>query len=193
MSQLNWPTGIERTDPSERTMGSKFSASLGDTTDEIQTSMERMDVTDYRASHAGQGMGEHNLPRYNAIPDDPGFVLRWSVDGRDHAVACDGYTALGANVREVYLWIEETRKRAKRKARTAQAEFAAAALPSGEAAEADELSAPAPKVLGVQPDAPEAVIQAAFRERVKKAHNDLDGDDVYPVHELKQAREELIG
>jgi hypothetical protein len=46
-------------------------------------------------------------------------------------------------------------------------------------------------VLGVDPDAPEAVVKAAARERLKDAHPDHGGSDA-ELQRVKQARDELL-
>lgn len=47
------------------------------------------------------------------------------------------------------------------------------------------------EVLGVDPDAPEAVVKAAARERLKTAHPDHGGSEP-ELRRVKQARDELL-
>lgn len=47
------------------------------------------------------------------------------------------------------------------------------------------------EVLGVDPDAPEAVVKAAARERLKAAHPDHGGSEP-ELRRVKQARDELL-
>ena len=44
MSGLDWPTGFERTDATERTRNNRFEASLRDTIDDLEAELERLDV-----------------------------------------------------------------------------------------------------------------------------------------------------
>jgi len=134
VSGIDWPAGFERTDEYHRLSGSKFQASLADTTSEIAAEMDRMGVDEWHASTGSCGAytKSNGLPKHNANPDDPGFVLRWSKDGEQFAVACDKYRRLRDNCRSVYLWVHETRMRSNRPVQTGEDEFAAARLPSGE-------------------------------------------------------------
>ena len=172
---LEWPPEIDRTSPSERSSKSRFSATLGSTTGELAQEMDRLDPDDWRASIGNQHTKSNGLPRHNANPDDPRFVLRWSKDGEQYAVACDAYEQLRDNVREVFKWMRETRLRADRPVETADAEFAAARLPS---ADDDTVVASEPphEVLEVSPDADPGVVQAAARAKKKEHHPDTGGD-----------------
>lgn len=147
VSNLDWPDGFERTPEAERERTHKFQAGAGQTKKEIDGEMGRLEVSEYRLE-TGSG-------------SDPGVVLRWRKDGRDHAVACDHYASKSSNLRAVYLWVNETRMRSDRPVWTGQDEFAAARLPSGDedVIVADDGTAQEPhEVLGVDPEAPEATI-----------------------------------
>ena len=187
---LDWPAGWERTPPEERTKARKFECSIASTTSALQKEMGRMDVDDYRGSIANQHTKSDGLPLHDANPDDPGFVLRWTDDGEQFAVACDAYSRLRDNVRTVSLWVHETRMRGQRPVQTGDSEFAAARLPSGED---DQITPdpPAHEVLGVVPDAPQSVIEAAARERIKETHPDAGGDRE-AFQRVKRAKEDLL-
>jgi len=176
VSELDWPTGFERTAPGERERNSPFSVSLAQTSSDIRTELDRMGADDWRASTASGGAytKRDGLPKHNANPGDPGFVLRWTNDGENFAVACDHYAGLRDNARTVYLWINETRKRSQRPVQTGSAEFAAARLPSGDD-DAIVATEPPHEVLGVAKDAPEAVVEAAARRLKANAHPDSGG------------------
>jgi hypothetical protein len=149
-----------------------------------------MDVDDWRASTASGGSHTkpNGLPKYSANPEDPGFVLRWTDDGEQFAVACDAYTRLRDNVRAVYLWVHETRMRAQRPVRTGDSEFAAARLPSGDE-DAIEAREPPHEVLGVDPDAPDDVVKGAARALKKRTHPDQGGsnEDLKRILEAEEA------
>ena len=178
MSSLDWPAGFERTRPGERERTSAFSVTLAETSDDIRTEMDRLGADGWRASTASGGAytKSDGLPKHNANPDDPGFVLRWTNDGEDFAVACDHYRDLRDNVRTVFLWVNETRKRSQRPVETGSTEFAAARLPSGDedAVAAGESEAPH-EILNVGPDAPDEVVKAAARRLKADAHPDSGG------------------
>jgi len=194
MSAIDWPAGWERTPPAERERTTKFGASLASSCSAIETEMSRMDVDDFRASTASGGayVRKSGLPKHNANPDDPGFVLKWTDDGDQFAVACDHYADLRDNVRSVYLWINETRLRSQRPVRTGDAEFAAARLPSGEE-ETPVVTTKAPhEVLEVAPDASDEVVEAAYRQKIKTAHPD-QGGDAASVERVQNAKEAMLG
>ncbi|GAB3315146.1 J domain-containing protein [Haloplanus salinarum] len=193
MSRIDWPAGFERTTERRRTSGSKFQASLADTTKSIAAEMDRMGVDSWRASTGSGGAytKSNGLPKHNANPDDPGFVLRWSKDGEQFAVACDKYRRLRDNCRAVYLWVHETRMRGNRPVKTGQDEFAAARLPSGE--EDTVVAGVSPHdVLDVAPDAPDHVVENAYRERVQETHPDKPGGDQEAFRRVQEAREALL-
>jgi len=193
VSQIDWPAGWERTPPAERTTARKFQATLGDTTESIIGEMDRMGVDKFRASTASGGAytTSRGLPKHDANPDDPGFVLKWSDDGEQFAVACDAYTRLKDNVRAVYLWVNETRMCGQRPVRTGDTEFAAARLPSGKE-DAVAAGPPPHNVLDVSPDAPAAVVKGAYREFLKERHPDHGGSPE-EFRRLQTAKEAMLG
>ena len=130
------------------------------------------------------------MPGVTIDPDDPGFALRWSDDGDQFAVACDAYTRLRDNAREVYLWVNETRMRSQRAVVTGQSEFAAAQLPSGQETVAAE--PPAHEVLGVDRNAPEAVVKGAARSLKAEKHPDRGGSEE-EFKRVVNAEESLLG
>jgi len=189
---LDWPAGWERTPPAQRERNRSFEASIATTTEELATEMDRMDVDHWRGSIGNQHTKTDSLPRHNANPDDPGFVLRWTDDGEQFAVACDDYSRLRDNLRTVYLWVHETRMRSQRPVKTGDAEFAAARLPSGDEEEAVVASKAPHEVLEVAPDASDAVVKAAFRQQMKSAHPD-QGGDAAEFERVKNAKDAMLG
>lgn len=182
MSNIDWPNGFGRTPAADRERNRSYKASLADTTESIETEMQRMDVDSWRASTASGGshVKSNGLPKHSANPEDPGFVLRWQKGAEQFAVACDEYSRLRDNARTVYLWVHETRMRGQRPVKTGDAEFAAARLPPADG-EGDAIVAgpadtePPHEVLGVDPDAPEAVVKGAARGLKKRKHPDAGG------------------
>lgn len=180
MTGLDWPAGFERTSADDREPNRSFEATLGSTTSELATEMDRMGVDHWRGEIANAHTKSNGLPLYNANPDDPGFVLRWTDDEEQFAVACDASTRLRDNVRYVLKWVNETRMRGQRPVKTGDSEFAAARLPPGDetggAVAASSTVEPAHEVLGVQPDAPESIVERAARARKVETHPDNGGD-----------------
>jgi hypothetical protein len=155
--------------------------------------MDRMGVDDFRASTASGGAytKSNGLPKSRANPDDPGFVLRWSKDGEQFAVACDKYRRLRDNARAVYLWVRETRKRGTRPVKTGDTEFAAARLPSGEE-DAVVAEVPPHEVLGVARDADRDAVEDAYRERVQETHPDKPDGDEAAFRRVQEAKEAML-
>lgn len=179
MSRIDWPAGFDRTPKSERERNRSFEATLATTTSELETEMDRMGVDHWRASIGNSHTKSNGLPLHNANPDDPGFVLQWTDDEEQFAVACDASPRLRDNVRYVLKWVHETRIRSQRPVETGDSEFAAARLPPGDGDDAVTETAtrqPPHEVLGVAPDAPKNVVESAARARKAETHPDNDGD-----------------
>ncbi|ELZ39614.1 hypothetical protein [Halorubrum tebenquichense] len=197
MSNLDWPTGWERTPPADRAKNRSFEATLGATTKALATELDRMNVDGWRASIANAHTKSNGLPLANANPNDPGFVLRWREDDQEYAVACDASPRLRDNVRTAYKWIHETRMRGNRPVQTGDSEFAAARLPPGDGDEdavvaGSATSKPAHEVLGVDVYASEAEVIEAYHERVKEAHPDHGGSEE-ELYRVRDAKEEMLG
>ncbi|WP_231183548.1 J domain-containing protein [Haladaptatus sp. DYF46] len=191
---LDWPATFEQTDPTERTRNNRYEASLRTSIDDVAAELKRVGVDDWRLSTAARHQKQN--PRYpyaNASPTDPSAVVRWTMDGEQYAVACDAYSRLRDNVRTLYLYLREKRKMEQRPVVTGESEFANARLPP---ADESAVAAPAPadephEILGVAPDAPDAVVRGAFRELVKERHPDHGGSE-REFTRLKRAREVML-
>jgi len=195
MRGLDWPDGFERTREFDRKPNRRFQASLATTTSDLETELDRLDPDDWRASTGNQHTKSNGLPLHNAQPDDPGFVLRWTADDAQYAVACDAYSRLRDNVRAVSLWLHDTRMRSQRPVVTGEDDFAAARLPPGDDTNAvvAQPAQNAPQdVLGVAPDAPEGVVKAAARELKKQTHPDRPDGDEERFKEIVSAEEAML-
>ncbi len=177
-------------DADRREPNRNFEATLAQTTEDIETEMDRLDPDEWRASIGNSHTKSNTLPLHKASPDDPGFVLRWTMDGEQFAVACDAYSRLRDNAREVYLWVHETRMRGSRAVETGESEFAAARLPSGDG-DSVVASQPPHDVLDVAPNAPKGVVRAAYREKTKEMHPDQGGSKE-GFQRLKNAKEAMV-
>jgi DnaJ-domain-containing protein 1 len=192
MSELDWPRGFERTDPADRERNNRFEASLRDSIDDLEAELERLDVDDWRLSTDARHQKQNpKYPYANASPDDPGAVVRWTMDGDQFAVACDSYSRLRDNVRTLYLYIREKRKMEQRPVETGESEFANARLPSGD----DEVVTtrpPAHEILGVERGADADEVRRAFRRRVQTAHPDHGGSEE-EFRRMTDAKEAMLG
>lgn len=188
---IDWPMGFERTPARERTRNNRFEKSLRQSIDDLADELERVGVDDWRLDTGARHQKRN--PRYpyaDANPEDPGAVVRWSMDGEQYAVACDAYSRLRDNIRSMYLYIREKRKMEDRPVETGESEFANARLPSGDE---DSIVAerPAHVVLGVEKDATEAEVIEAYRARVKETHPDQDGSQA-ALQEVRDAKEAML-
>jgi hypothetical protein len=143
--------------------------------------MERLEVDDWRLSTGLDHQSRNpNRPYANQPePDDPGVVVRWTMDGDQYAVACDEYSRARDNLRTVGLYIREKRKMETRPVMTGESEFANARLPPADdenAVVAGPASEPPHEVLGVTPDAEDAAVEGAARRLKAKHHPDAGGD-----------------
>jgi hypothetical protein len=180
VTRLGWPPGFERVPSVEREPNRSYDVSLSTALDELEAELERLGAEEYRLSTAAPQRQRDNRPYANASPDDPGAVVRWTMDGEQYAVACDAYSRLRDNVRTIGLYVREKRKMEQRPVVTGESEFANARLPSG--AERDVIvagdgSGRAPhEILGVTADAPEEAVRGAARQLKRKHHPDQGGD-----------------
>ena len=190
MSRIEWPADFERTPDREREKNHRFDVSVSQAFDELEAELDRLDVDDYRYSFDAQSRQTDGRPYSRANPDDPAFVLRWSMDGQQFAVACDRWARLRDNVRSVGLYVREKRKMENRPVTTGESEFANARLPS-----ADESTVtgepPAHVVLDTSPEASDDEIRAAYRERLKEVHPDVGGDPDQ-FKRVQRAKERLL-
>lgn len=180
---IDWPNHLEheRTDEQDRKSGkSKFNVTQNKAFARLETQLERLGVDKFAYDFDAPPRQKDQRPYSRSSPDDPGFVLRWEINGVDYAAACDAYDDLRANVRAIGLWFKEKRMMEGRPVATAEDEFSNAALPPGNEEEAIVVPAGNEKepheVLGVAPDADPAVVKGAHRQLQGKYHPD-SGDD----------------
>jgi hypothetical protein len=191
VSRVEWPAGFERTPDHEREKNRRFDVSLAQAFDELEDDLARLGVDDFRYSFDARSRQTDGRPYSRANPDDPAFVLKWSMDGQQFAVACDRWSTLRDNVRSVGLYVREKRKMENRPVTTGASEFANARLPS---ADEDALvgEPPAHAVLDVTPEASPDEIEAAYRERVREVHPDHGGSQA-AFQRVQRARDTLLG
>lgn len=175
-SLQQWPDGLGRSE--DRSRSSRFKVPNGKSRRDLEAELGRLDPDDWRVYTGNQHTKSNGLPLSDANPDDPGFALKWTKSGEVYAVGCDAYTSLFDNVREVFLWLRETRKRSDRPVQTGSSSFGAAKLPPGEDSDHEtEVVVEDPyEVLGVREEASLAVVEAAYEEVRNEAHPDKGGD-----------------
>lgn len=194
-SRVDWPQGFDRHDESERSPNRSYEVTLAKAFDDLEDELGRLDVDDYRYSFDAQQRQRDGRPYSRARPDDPSFVIRWTMEGAQYAVACDRYSRLRDNVRTVGLYVREKRKMESRPVATGESEFANARLPPADETTADgpvvAHSRPPHEVLGVETNAPVEVVKAAYRALAKERHSDHGGSDE-EMRELNAAKEAML-
>jgi hypothetical protein len=186
MSDIDWPDGFERTDPSDRKAypgGFRVTRSVafGNVLDELAT---WDGVTDVRLDSGAEHQKQNpNKPYASASFDDPGVVVRFTKGGEQMAAACDRWDNPRDNAQDLYHYLHETRMQEQRGTVTAESEYRKLRLPSGDETVAAE--PPAWAVLEVDPDAPADAVREAFQRRAKEAHPDHGGSQ----EELTRVRE----
>ena len=191
MSRVQWPADWPRTPADERELTHKFSLTLAQAFSRLEKELERIGADDYDYEFDAQQRKRDKRPYSRASPDDPSFVVRWSMKGEQYAAACDHYTALRDNVRATGLYLQEKRKMEARPVTTGESEFTNLRLPAG-----DEPIVPdrtARQVLGVGLDAGRSEIIEACRERVQETNPDRPDGDAEEHKRVLEAKEELLG
>lgn len=180
MTLFDWPDGFERAENEDRETTNKFETGIRQTKRNLESEMERLGVDEWDLDEE-PGSG-------------PSVVLRWIKGGQEFAVAADEYKAKKSNLRELYLWVNETRMRSTRKVKTGQDNFAAAALPSGDeegVAEPVEPTRPPHEVLELSPDASDDAVKAVSRQLKGKYHPETgdmpDREEYIKVSKAKEA------
>ncbi|ADB63968.1 heat shock protein DnaJ domain protein (plasmid) [Haloterrigena turkmenica DSM 5511] len=189
---IDWPPQFPRTSAEDRQPNNRFDTSLRQSIDDLADELERVGADDWRLETAAEHQKRN--PRYpyaDASPDDPGAVVRWTMDGDQYAAACDAYTRLRDNIRSLYKYIHEKRKMESRPVTTGESEFANARLPPADQEIAVEAEPPAHVVLGVDPNAGPEDIRQAYRRQAIDAHPD-NGGSKREFRRLKRAKEQLL-
>jgi len=186
---IDWPAGFDRTPADEREPNRSFEVSLSDAFGNLEAELRRQEVDDYRYEFDARARKKDQRPYSRANPDDASFVVRWTKDGNQYAVACDAYSRLRDNVHAVGKYINEKGRMQRRPVTTGKSEFANAQLPSGDE-EAVVAAEPAYAVLGVDPDASDAEVRDAYRDQLTEVHPDQGGSEE-AFREVQRAKEVL--
>jgi hypothetical protein len=193
MSDLDWPEGYERTDPSDREpCPNGFRVSRTEAFKNILSELDMWDgVTDVQldsgAEHTKQ---DPNRPYADATFDDPGVVVRFNKRGEDMAAVCDRWDNPRDNAQDLYYTLHKSRMDEQRGTVTAKSEYDKYRLPSGEE-DATAATPPAHAVLGVERGASDAEVKAAYRERIKEVHPD-NGGTQEQFERVQNAKEALL-
>ncbi|QCC57386.1 J domain-containing protein [Natrinema thermotolerans] len=214
--QLQWPDGYDRTDPDDREpYPGDLSLTHREAFESIVEELERWGKTDVEIETASTHYAnDPNIPHKSGDPDDVGVVAYYrdleAHSSEQSAIACDRWESHRENARAISLWIRRIRLADRCGVETAREIDEVAQLPPadgdvqggrGEAVAAppapsqeDILGDEEPhEVLDVQPDAPDEIVQAAFRAQVKdlEGHPDTGGSSGR-FRKLEKAREVML-
>ncbi|WP_049928658.1 J domain-containing protein [Halopiger goleimassiliensis] len=189
--RLEWPAGFERTPADEReSYPHGFRVSRTAAFDNILKELRKMDARNVQVKTAApHTQAEPHRPYADRDPDDPGVVVYFERDGQQFAVPCDRWDNLRDNAQAIAKYLNAKRALDRYGVQTVESEFSTQALPS-----ADEKAVggeePPYVVLDVEPDASEAEVRHAFREKVKDAHPD-NGGSATEFQRVRDAYDEL--
>jgi len=191
---LDWPDEFERTPDAERTpYPHGFQLTRREAFESILDELQRMDVRNVQVETAAPHTAKNpSIPYKDRNPEDPGVVVYFERDSRQFAVPCDRWDNLRDNARAIALYLDAKRALERYGVQTVESEFTTQALPSGDedAVVAEE---PAHEVLGVAPDAPDDVVEAAARRLSANVHPDKPEGDEEEFKRIQRARDRLLG
>lgn len=185
---LAWPAGKPRTGYPRRASfgtkgdrGYKTEASLAVARARLQDELDRIGASHVVLS-TNVELRLDGLPRSGQPePNDRGVALYFQRSGKPVVLACDRWDRVPDNIIAIAKHIEAIRGMERWGVGTTDQLFAGfEALPAPEQWW---------QVLGVTPDAPPHLIEAAYREKAKTAHPDAGGSDA-AMARLNRARDE---
>ena len=195
---LTWPGGWTRTRPSQR-MVARFSrmrerhmhgsnwtyrdqVPMGDAVTRLSTEVGRLPGVSHVVLSTNVPVRLDGLPyAHQREPDDPGVALYFALEGQPRCLACDRWTRVADNIVAIAKHLDALRGIDRWGVGTMEQAFAGyLALPP--AAEEWWL------ILGVDPAASAAEIDAAYKRLARETHPDTGGSDA-AMATLNQARE----
>ncbi|MBW4581841.1 MAG: hypothetical protein KME42_19925 [Tildeniella nuda ZEHNDER 1965/U140] len=186
---LLWAMGRQRTDQRQAV---RSHVSLARATDDLLYELQLLDAVEIVISCNVEPLKQFpGYPERFELPDDPGVAVYFTVDGIPYIFACDDFEAVQGNMRDIGQLLREKRMLSQlHQCASIEREFAgykAAVMP----VEASPRRKPWWKVLYVSPDAPLAVIEAAYKGLARIVHSDLaQNSDDAAMAALNRAIEE---
>ena len=182
MSRLNWPDEFERTPAEDREpYPHGFEVSRSEAFDSILAELRKIEATNVQLDTGAEHQKSNpNKPYADSTFDDPGVVARFERDGEQYAMPMDKWDNPRDNARAIALTLQAKRALTRYGVETIESEFSRNQLPPAD--EEAAYAAPSPdeeaphEVLGVNPDAREAVVKGAARSLKAETHPDSGGD-----------------
>ena len=181
---LAWPESWHRTTSPAK---SQFKTSLTAAIDNVQGSLKRF------AADSGKKVESvlvsSNVSLMERSPKDAGVAVYFTWDGISTCIAVDRYQKIEENLQAIHHVIEAERTKLRHGGlnlvRAAFRGYAALPPPTAQTSNPWE-------ILGVKRGSSAAVIEAAYREKAKKAHPDAGGSND-EMARLNRARDEALG
>jgi hypothetical protein len=174
---LAWPVGWPRTKYQDF---GQFKVHYDQAVRDLGYELERLDATSAYLS-TDQPLRVNGTPRRDTNPDLTGVALYFSRHGKDICIPCDKFASVRDNIRAIGLTLQNLRQ--MERYGTSQMVDAAfqglTAIPASASAGIPvRPKRPWYEVLGVSPDAPREVIEAAGKAMQRKTHPDAGGSTV---------------
>lgn len=185
---LQWPAGKTRKQYPER---SKFGErSIDAATTILREELRRLGASNMVLS-SNLRLRNDGLPySKQAQPRDQGVAVYFTYKKQPMCFACDRWDRIQDNIYAIAMTIEALRgiERWGSGSMVEQAFTGFVALPPPRSGSTDPWD-----LLGIRPGATEAEIDAAYREKAKKAHPDTPGGSVEAMQALNEARVAVKG
>ena len=200
MGDLDWPDGFERTPTSDQEpYPHGFRVTRSRAFDNILDELRKMDARDVQLDTGAEHQERNpNKPYANSSFDDPGVVVRFERDGQQFAVPCDRWDNPRDNAQAIARYLDAKRALERYGVETVESEFSTQRLPPGNDERETVVVGEAPSqpdphvVLEVAPDAGDAVVKAAARQKLAENHPDQGGDrDQF--RRVKEAKKAMLG
>lgn len=189
---LQWPFGWKRTDKWQRTDG-RYRVDYAKAISDLQNELRRMGGSSLVIS-SNVPVRRDGLPYADATRkrvEDPGVAAYFVRKAKQHALACDRFTWPKDNLRAIGRAVAAMREIE----RTGTSELldrtfqGFRALPPGRGNNADNADEPWWETLGVNPEAPPAEVEMAYKRAAQKAHPD-HGGSLESMAKLNRARDD---
>jgi hypothetical protein len=171
---LAWPVGLPRTDYPKRSV---FDMSEERVKREHQCSLNLARATDVVVT-TNVELRRDGRPYVNQRISDPGVAVYFTRRGQEQCVACDKWSSIKDNINAIYKTIEALRGIERwGTGEMVDAAFRGFVALPPTASAGTPVIPPRPwyDVLHVSPGAPTAVVDAAYKVALKRAHPDTGG------------------
>lgn len=184
---LSWPHGIPRTEPGRRA-ASQFKTSLEPALKNVTNSLRRFGEATGKSVSNIVISSNYTLGQRN--PADPGIAVWFMWDGRERCIAVDRYPRIEHNLQAVHHVLEARVTEARHGGlRIVQQTFTGfVALPAPESFGGQTCW----EILGIQPNAPRATIEEAWKEKARTLHPDRAGGSEAGMATLNAAKEAAL-